>query len=149
MHESRTFPRFLPRIGKSVKCTYGAPIAEDKIQVYIDRWKRLCETVTRKQQSPHADPDAVPQELLDGDEAEEIRRGLTKVVRDAVVQLRAEAGYPPEHPLAHHAEFYDSSEGLKYDALSGIPRPAIFAASKRKKRIQFEEDQVYEKEGPT
>lgn len=138
MHESRTFPRFLPRVGKSVKCTYGEPIDEQIIQPYIDRWRDLC-TQSYKARDANSGS-GVPEDLLDGKVAQEIRRELTKVIRDAVVTLRAEAGYPPEHPMAHHAEFYDSSEGLKYDELSGIPRPEIF----RKKLPRQQE--VYEKE---
>ena len=86
----------------------------------------------------------VTNEMIDEDEADSIRQELTKVIRDAVVKVRESAGYPPEHPLAHLAEFYDSDEGLKYDELSGIPRPEIFNTSARRKKKT-----VWEKEGPT
>jgi len=135
MHESRTFPRFLPRIGKNITCTYGKPIDEALIQPYIDSWNALREKEADRDQA----------EWLDGGEAQAIRRDLTKVIRDAVVQLRLEAGFPAEHPDAHRAEFYDSAEGLKYDELSGIPRPEIF----RKKAAPKQQQKVYEKEGPT
>lgn len=144
MHESRTFPRFLPRLGKHVKCTYGSPIDEELIQPYVDRWHDLCAQADQKIDSRITNvPTESNQDLLDGEVAQEIRRELTKVIRDAVVELRAQAGYPPEHPLAHQAEFYDSSEGLKYDELSGIPRPEIF-----RKKIPRKKE-VYEKETST
>ena len=141
MHESRTFPRFLPRLGKKIKCIYGKPIDEAKLQPCIDRWRVLSETAYKdadKRQT--TDSSEIPQILIDGQEAQDIRRDLTKVLRDSVVELRREAGYPDEHPDAHDATFYDSAEGLKYDELSGIPRPEIF----HKKRSPNE---VWEKEG--
>lgn len=143
MHESRTFPRFLPRLGKRVTCTYGAPMDESLIQPFVEKWRRL---VKAAQEAGDYDPAAgrqIPELLLDSEAAQEIRRELTKVVRDAVLDLRLKAGYPAEHPEAHRAEFYESSEGLKYDELSGIPRPEIFHKKGSKRPV------VYEKEGPT
>lgn len=142
MHESRTFPRFLPRLLKHIKCTYGDPIDEARIQPFIDRWKVLADRVYKEagcEVSPSSQD--IPYELREGQEAQDIRRELARVVRDAVGKLRLEAGYPEEHPEAHSAEFYDSAEGLKYDKLSGIPRPEIFRKKPPKK-------EVYEKEGP-
>lgn len=145
MHESRTFPRFLPRVGKNVRCTYGKPIEEAKIQPFIDRWKKLLERERQRKKFIDSGPSVSAQDesisLLDGMEAQAIRSELTKVIRDAVVQVRRDLGYPEEHPKAHLAEFYDSAEGLKYDELSGIPRPEIF----RKKQ---QPSKVWEKEGP-
>lgn len=141
MHESRTFPRFLPRVGKHVKCTYGKPIDEAKIQPFIDRWKDLLKHGEKKDIAARDGRTETSLSLVDSQEAQAIRSELTKVIRDAVVQVRREAGYPEEHPYAHLAEFYDSEEGLKYDELSGIPRPEIF----RKRQPQRS---VWEKEGP-
>lgn len=154
MHESRTFPRFLPRIGKQVRCTYGAPIDEAKVQPHIDAWNALRKTSLEgqghgKNKCSHDDDDdaaAAADAWLDGAEAQKIRRDLTKVIRDAVAALRIEAGYPAEHPDAHRAEFYDSAEGLKYDELSGIPRPEIF--KKKLPPSAGTRSKVYEKEGP-
>lgn len=143
MHESRTFPRFLPRLFKSVRCTYGEPIAEERLQPFIDRWRLLSKSVHDDvDQHDPGDRPRLPQALIDGEEAQAIRREMTKVLRDAVLEVRRSVGYPDEHPEAHRAEFYDSAEGLKYDELSGIPRPEIF----HKKRSPNE---VWEKEGPT
>ena len=121
MHESRTWPRFLPRIGKNVTCTYGDPIDDALVGKHIARWHEHC-----RNQGTET-------------EADEIRRDLTKVIRDSVCALRTSRGFPPEHEHAHDAKFYDSEEGLKYDELSGIPRPAIFKP--RAKR-----DKVWERE---
>lgn len=144
MHESRSFPRFLPRLGKHVSCTYGQPIDEALIQPFVSKWRLLlAEAYKANDGAIPASTVGVPDLLLDSEEAQAIRRDLTKVVRDAVVDLRLKAGYPAEHPEAHRAEFYDSSEGLKYDELSGIPRPEIFHTRATKKKV------VYEKEGPT
>lgn len=141
MHESRTFPRFLPRIGRKVKCTYGEPIDDEKVKVYVDRWRAL---LVKSAEVGKCSIEEVSVDMIDEEEADTIRQDLTKVIRDAVVKVRESAGYPPEHPLAHLAEFYDSQEGLKYDELSGIPRPEIFNQSKRRKK-----QKVWEKEGPT
>lgn len=145
MHESRTWPRFLPRLFKRVRCTYGQPIDEAAIQPYIERWRVLSEAAyKRADRQITTDSEDMPEELMDGSEAEAIRRDLTKVLRDAVGKLRTDAGYPAEHPLAHDPVFYDSDEGLKYDELSGIPRPEVFKVRPPRRQVK----EVYEKEGP-
>lgn len=144
MHESRVFPRFLPRVGKSIKCTYGRPIEETKIQPFIDRYKALLDKNSKSSLMDHKTSSQRESLVgaMDCTEAQLIRTELTKVIRDAVVEVRREAGYPEEHPSAHLADFYDSAEGLKYDELSGIPRPEIF------KKREPKQNKVWEKEGP-
>lgn len=148
MHESRTWPRFLPRLFKSVRCTYGRPVDEASLQPFIDRWRLLSEAAYKDAgRDVTTDSDEIPERLRDSPEAQAIRRDLTKVLRDAVGKLRTQAGYPAEHPLAHDPIFYDSEEGLKYDELSGIPRPEIFK-KRPSSSSQPPGKEVYEKEGP-
>lgn len=49
MHESRTFPRFLPRVGKNVVVTFGAEV--DVEAVFGDlrkRWREICDRENMK-----------------------------------------------------------------------------------------------------
>lgn len=162
MHDSRSFPTFLPRLLRRVRCTYGEPIDDDLISPFVLRWRKLTETID---DLPLEKDDAARQDAIlavtDGEEARAIRRELTKVLRDAVSQLRIECGYPPEHKQAHLAEFYTSEEGVKYDEFGNVPRPAIFDQFKEEnlrrraeqQRLRAERQRqkgiVYEREGPT
>lgn len=116
MHETRCFPRFLPRLRKRVSCTYGEPIPEHVFTPFVDRWRSLiAEKAPDYETSDGLDEDRVPEILKTGEEAMQIRVELTAVIRQAVSDLRRKAGYPDEHPRSAEASWYTSDEGKKYD----------------------------------
>lgn len=40
MHEDRTFPRFLPRVNKTVKITFGNPDGiSEEVKLAVEAWK--------------------------------------------------------------------------------------------------------------
>ncbi|KAB8264389.1 hypothetical protein BDV32DRAFT_117697 [Aspergillus pseudonomiae] len=100
MHESREFPRFLPRPGKDVSVTFGQKVDTDA--VFGDmrrRWRELKAKAELK--APETRDLAVgvlSDELLNGKEAVELRKEVTKKVRDLVLDVRRSRGLPDEDP---------------------------------------------------
>ncbi|ORY83284.1 acyltransferase-domain-containing protein [Protomyces lactucae-debilis] len=127
MHESREWPRFLPRVGKKITVTFGEPIDDAIIQPYVDKWQQMVAEARQIFPDNEDDPRLVPFALNHSQAAKDIRRELAKELRDAVSKLRLQAGYPAENPHAHDARYYLSDEGYEYDVVQGgVPRPAIF-----------------------
>jgi monolysocardiolipin acyltransferase len=128
MHETREWPRFLPRVGKRITVTFGDPIDDAIIKPYVERWQKMVEQARQEEPKDEADKlRLVPQSLDDSQAAKDLRRELAKELRDAVLRLRLKAGYPAENPHAHDARYYLSDEGYEYDVVQGgVPRPAIF-----------------------
>jgi monolysocardiolipin acyltransferase len=100
MHESREFPRFLPRPGKHVSVTFGSKV--DSEAVFGDmrtRWQKL------KAKAEAADPQSrdlplgvLSEELLNNREAVELRKEVTMKVRNLVLEVRRSRGLPDEDP---------------------------------------------------
>lgn len=108
MHESRTFPRFLPRIGKNITVTFGKEL--DVEEVFGDLRKRWRELVDKDAQaSGHSHWDElmlgiVPETLKIHPEAVELRKECTRRVRNAVLEVRRSRGLPDEDPKSGVAE---------------------------------------------
>lgn len=100
MHESRKFPRFLPRAGKQISITFGNKVdTETVFGGYRRRWKELREKVEKSSPSARDLPLGVlNEELLYGEEAVELRREVTKKIRDLVLDVRRTRGLPDEDP---------------------------------------------------
>lgn len=107
MEEARRFPRFIPRVGKKVTVTFGQEV--DTEAVFGDlrkRWKEIRdEDYARSVHDPHATyPDELigllPNTLLHGEEARELRKECTRRVRQEVLKVRLSRGYPDEDPKA-------------------------------------------------
>lgn len=100
MHESRKFPRFLPRAGKNISITFGNKVdTETVFGEYRRRWKQLREKVEKSSPSARDLPLGVlNEELLYGEEAVELRREVTKKIRDLVLDVRRTRGLPDEDP---------------------------------------------------
>ncbi|KAL5333240.1 hypothetical protein BJX70DRAFT_392342 [Aspergillus crustosus] len=102
MHESREFPRFLPRPGKEVSVTFGKKVdTEAAFGDMRTRWQKL------KAKAELASPEirdlplgALNDELLYGTEAVELRKEVTKKVRDLVLEVRRSRGHSDEDPKA-------------------------------------------------
>ncbi|EAS34340.3 monolysocardiolipin acyltransferase [Coccidioides immitis RS] len=111
MHESRTFPRFLPRINKKISVTFGEKV--DVEAVFGDlrrRWQKIKAEAERE--SGSAPLGVLNEELMYGEEAVELRKECTMKVRELVLQVRRSRGLPDEDPKASLAETW-AQEGPK------------------------------------
>jgi monolysocardiolipin acyltransferase len=114
MHESRQFPRFLPRPFKKISVTFGEKV--DTEAVFGDlrrRWREL------KAKSEAVDPSSADaplgvlnEDLMYGQEAVELRKECTSKVRDLVLAVRRSRGLPDEDPKASLADTW-AQEGPK------------------------------------
>lgn len=100
MHESREFPRFLPRPGKEVSVTFGKKV--DTEAIFGDmrkRWQEIRAKAEKKVPETRDLPVGVlNDELLYGQEAVALRIEVTKKVRELVLDVRRTRGLPDEDP---------------------------------------------------
>lgn len=100
MHESREFPRFLPRAGKNVNVTFGSKVdPEATFGEVRSRWQKL------KAKAEAADPESrdlpvgvLSDRLLHDKEAVELRKEVTIKIRNLVLGVRRSRGLPDEDP---------------------------------------------------
>ena len=123
MHESRTWPRFIPRGGKHVTVTFGDAV--DTEAVFGDlrrRWRELqCELNLKL---GGEDPEKVTEEgkimtlgiipnfIGEDPKVQELRMECARRVREEVLKVRRQRGYPDEDPKASYAETW-AREGPK------------------------------------
>ncbi|KAL3452803.1 hypothetical protein BJX65DRAFT_292756 [Aspergillus insuetus] len=102
MHESREFPRFLPRPGKEVSVTFGQKVDTEAVfGEYRSRWEKLKAKAEKAAPGTRDLPfGALNDELLYGAEAVELRKEVTKKVRDLVLEVRRSRGLSDEDPKA-------------------------------------------------
>ena len=122
MSEDRRWPRFVPRTGKDVHVTFGEPIDRDVVlEPLRTRWrelKRKAGATLTHSQSTSKESDSLG-ELTDpflrsSPEAEELRIDVTLAVRNEVLRLRRERGWPDEDPKNGVASTYQH-EGPRRD----------------------------------
>lgn len=116
MHESRTFPRFIPRFGKDITVTFGQELdLESTFGDLRRRWRQLCEEDARASGLDEWDEltlGVVSETLAQNPEAVKLRVECTKRVREAVLQVRRSRGYPDEDPKSGAVETW-AKEGPK------------------------------------
>lgn len=115
MHESREFPRFLPRLGKSVSVTFGDKVDTEKTFGDLrERWRRLKQKVREGNKGGKDEELGVlrEDELRSGEEAVRLREECTLRVRQEVLKLRISRGLPAEDPKASLVETW-RQEGEK------------------------------------
>lgn len=93
MHESRRFPRFLPRMGKRITLHIGDLVPESTFLDLRLEWHDL--------KSRHNE-----EWLKEGKEAVALRIETTKRVREEVVKLRRKVGLPDEEESVSKVETY-------------------------------------------
>lgn len=100
MHESRQFPRFLPRPGKQMSITFGDKVDSQAVfGEFRRRWQEIKENAMKKTPEIRDLPlGTLNDELLHGKEAVELRKEVTKKVRDLVLEVRHSRGLPEEDP---------------------------------------------------
>ncbi|CZR61291.1 related to human BTHS gene involved in Barth syndrome [Phialocephala subalpina] len=107
MHESREWPRFIPRPGKKIKIAFGESVDGEKVFGELRaKWKRLVklqkEALMKKGESTDWEMGELTEGLKYSREAVELRKEVTMRVRNEVLKLRKSLGYPDE----------DSKQGL-------------------------------------
>ncbi|KAB8349878.1 hypothetical protein FH972_023891 [Carpinus fangiana] len=103
MHEERTFPRPLPRPGKSVSVTFGGRI--DMVAAGFVEMRARWREMVRREKERDADARACglgecPVSLEEREDAVRLREEVTMRVRDEVLKLRVQRGWPEEDPKA-------------------------------------------------
>lgn len=100
MHESREFPRFLPRLGKEVSVTFGSKVdSEAEFGDMRSRWQKLKAKVESADiQSRDLPIGVLSEELLNNKEAVELRKEVTLKIRNLVLDVRRTRGLPDEDP---------------------------------------------------
>ncbi|RMZ84660.1 hypothetical protein DV737_g1169, partial [Chaetothyriales sp. CBS 132003] len=135
MHESRPWPRFIPRIGKAVTVTFGEPVDTDAVFTDLrKRWRALEEAEKRSQQKNakssakvvgvEEDRDwsakdagllgyiAADSPLAISAEAQALRIECAHRVRELVLAVRRSRGYPDDDPKSGYAATW-AREGPK------------------------------------
>jgi monolysocardiolipin acyltransferase len=118
MHESRTFPRFIPRAFKNVSITFGDRLDGDKVFGDLrERWRQMRER--EEKSSGKLDVGVLSEALKYSEEAVLLRKECTMRVRAAVLDVRRLRGYADEDPKASLAETWKregpNREGPKAD----------------------------------
>lgn len=130
MPEDRGFPRFLPRVGKTVRVAFGEVL--DYERVFGDlrkRWEGLVQRERRAREKEEmvkgkgkggelVQMGELPtEELKYGREAQEIRIECARRMREEILKVRRSLGYPEPDPSFGLAETWrldDDIEAKKY-----------------------------------
>lgn len=103
MHESRSFPRFVPRVNKRCGIWFGDNVGGNgSTTVFAElrrKWRELVEEDERKSGGGFA-MGVLSDGLKYGKEAVELREECTRQVRGAVLAVRRKRGLPDEDPKA-------------------------------------------------
>lgn len=117
MHESRKFPRFLPRLGKKITVAFGEEVDGEKVFGDLrKRWKILMtmqkDALLKKDEHFSMAMGELTDELKYSPEAVEIRKEVTRRMRQEVLKVRRDLGLPDEDPKAGLVETW-IEEGSK------------------------------------
>jgi monolysocardiolipin acyltransferase len=103
MHESRKWPRFIPRAGKNIRIAFGEKVDGEKIFGDLrQRWQRLVrlqnEALLRRGEVAEWKMGELTEGLKYGSEAVALRKEVTNRIRQEVLKVRRSLGYPDEDP---------------------------------------------------
>lgn len=103
MHESRGFPRFVPRVGKDIRIAFGDAVDGERVFGELrERWRRLVtlqkEALIKRGEDREWEMGELTEGLKYGTEAVALRREVTRRVRLEVLKVRRELGYEDEDP---------------------------------------------------
>lgn len=103
MHESRPWPRFVPRAGKNIRIAFGEKVDGEKIFGDLRvRWKLIVKKHKQEHIRRGVPVDWEMGELTEGlkygKEAVALRMEVTDRVRQEVLKVRKSLGYPDEDP---------------------------------------------------
>ncbi|KAH0354496.1 hypothetical protein KCU81_g1443, partial [Aureobasidium melanogenum] len=99
MHESRGFPRPIPRANKDICVTFGDKIdTGDAFRDLRDRWAALKQQAIKRGAESDELGVVSDEQLMHGAEAVSLRKECTMRVREAVLAVRRSRGWPDEDP---------------------------------------------------
>jgi monolysocardiolipin acyltransferase len=103
MHESREFPRFIPRANKTIRIAFGEAVDGERIFGDLrQRWQKLVMLQKEALRKKGLNDELAMGELTDGlkycDEAVALRIEVTKRVRQEVLKVRRSLGLEDEDP---------------------------------------------------
>lgn len=105
MHETRTWPRFLPRPGRAVVVVFGARVDSDAVFGDLRRrWRLLDATQAGPGPARARATGDLPDELRYGPDAVQLRIECAERVRREVLKLRRSRSLPDEDPKSGRAE---------------------------------------------
>ncbi|KAF2836873.1 hypothetical protein M501DRAFT_1018746 [Patellaria atrata CBS 101060] len=109
MHESRSFPRFLPRLGKSLQVVFGDEVDTESVFGDLrERWRIL-----KAREGVGQEVGILTEGLKYGVEAVELRKECTMRVREEVLKVRRKRGLPDEDPKAGLVETWVQEGGKR------------------------------------
>ena len=102
-HESRTFPRFIPRAGNDIRIGFGDAIDGEKVFGELRRrWQRLVQLQKEALRKKGLNDELPIGELTEGlkysAEAVALRKEVTLRVREEVLRVRRSMGFSDEDP---------------------------------------------------
>ena len=117
MHESREWPRFIPRAGKQIRIAFGESVDGEKIFGDLrERWQKLVklqkEALVKKGLSADWELGELTEGLKYGNEVVALRKEVTTRIRQEVLKVRRSLGYPDEDPKEGLVETW-TEEGPK------------------------------------
>lgn len=97
MHETREFPRFIPRPFKNVRVTFGEKLdAEEVFGDLRQRWRQM--RVREEKVCGELAVGVLNDTLKYSEEAASLRKECTRRMRQAVLDIRRQRGYPEDDP---------------------------------------------------
>ncbi|KAL9592846.1 MAG: hypothetical protein Q9179_006316 [Wetmoreana sp. 5 TL-2023] len=115
MHESRQWPRFIPRMNKRCGISFGDNVGGDGNTIFNDlrrKWRELVEKDRIKEGRVFA-MGVLSDGLKYGKEAVALREECTRQVRGAVLAVRRKRGLPDEDPKAGLVETWREEGGKR------------------------------------
>lgn len=118
MHESRSAPRWLPRVGKRCGVWFGENVGgESEGNVFHElreRWRMLAEDDRRERKAGgELTVGVLSEELKYGAQAVQLREECTMQVRGAILKVRRERGLPDEDPKEGLVETWRAEGGKR------------------------------------
>lgn len=103
MHESRQFPRFIPRVGKKLGIWFGDNAGGEGESAFTElrhKWRKLVEEDMRRRGGASRNDQLgdLSEGLKYGKEAVALRIECTKRVRNELLKVRRMRGLPDEDP---------------------------------------------------
>lgn len=99
MNEARRFLRFVPRVGKAIRITYGTAVPDERFKDMRAEWWSLW----KREGGGKVEHSEV---LRTGKEAVELRIETTRLVREEITNLRRSLGFPDEEPGVDDPQTY-------------------------------------------
>ena len=114
MHESRQWPRFIPRVNNKCGIWFGSNVGGGDGSTIFDELRRKWRELVEKNEEMEGRGFAMgvlSDGLKYGEEAVELREECTRQIRKAVLAVRRKRGLPDEDPKAGLVETWRAEGG--------------------------------------